>query len=105
MTHPVSKHLHTFRLDSATGNDTRLCQEIKAHLSEYLDDALEQDMCAQVQAHLRECPECGVMVDTMRKTIVLYHDMEPEPMPDAARERLYHTLHLTEFLKPSGTIQ
>jgi predicted anti-sigma-YlaC factor YlaD len=82
-------------------NSKRVCQEIKAHLSEYLDDELEHTVCAEIEAHLRACPDCRVLVDTMRQTILLYHTLEAERMPDAARARLYRALHLTELLEQS----
>lgn len=71
-----------------------VCREIRAHLSEYLDAEAERALCAKIEAHLRECPDCRVMLDTMQKTVVLYHALAPEPMPDDARARLYQTLHL-----------
>ena len=83
-------------------HSARVCQELQAHLSEFLDNDLEQAVCAQVQAHLRECPGCRAMLNTMQKTIVLYHALAPEPMPDAARARLYRALHLAELPKASN---
>jgi anti-sigma factor RsiW len=76
---------------------TQMCRELKMHLSEYLDDELESQVCVQVEAHLRECPNCRVTVDTMRKTIFLYHALDNEAMPDGARARLYHALNLQEL--------
>lgn len=71
-----------------------VCGEIRAHLSEYVDAEAERALCAKIQAHLRECPDCHVMFDTLQKTIVVYHALAPEPMPNDARARLYATLHL-----------
>ena len=81
-------------LPKSSAAPNRVCQQIRAHLSEYLDAEAERALCAEIEAHMKTCPDCRVVYDTMQKTIVLYHALAPEPMPDDARARLYETLHL-----------
>ena len=52
--------------------------------------------------HLAECHDCTVVVDTLRKTISLYHTSaaNPEELPGVVRERLFRTLHLDDFTHP-----
>jgi hypothetical protein len=37
-------------------------------------------------------------VDTLRKTVELYHDAPPAPLPKDVRQRLYTTLKLEDYL-------
>lgn len=74
------------------------CQEMLAALSDYIDDELEARLCAEIEAHMRECPDCQVMVDTLRKTIVLYRTYGHAEMPVDVRTRLHAVLEL-EALK------
>jgi hypothetical protein len=41
------------------------------------------------------------VVDTLRKTISLYHDSAGEPCecPDPVRERLFRTLNLNDYIR------
>lgn len=94
---PLALHLVSPEASSGDKALTQMCRELKVHLSEYLDDELESKVCAQVEAHLRECPDCRVAVDTMRKTIFLCHALKPEHMPDSTRARLYQALNLQEL--------
>jgi hypothetical protein len=45
-----------------------------------------------------ECDNCRVVVDTLRKTVLLYHSLPPEPMPLAAEARLFRRLDLDAFV-------
>ncbi len=75
------------------------CGEMLGSLSEYLDGELPECLCAEIERHLKECGDCRVMVDTMRKTVVLYHDYGHENIPVDAKERLYKVLHLDQACK------
>ncbi len=70
------------------------CRELAAHLSEFLDQELDPELCAQIQAHLEACGRCRVVVNTLRKTIQIYQQIEVQPLPEALRERLYLELPL-----------
>jgi anti-sigma factor (TIGR02949 family) len=70
------------------------CRELLGHLSDYIDGELESAICAQLEAHLAECPDCRVMVDTVRKTIILYRSQVADELPSDVRERLYRVLEL-----------
>lgn len=74
------------------------CQEMLAALSDYIDGELEARLCAEIEAHMRECPDCQVMLDTLRKTIVLYRTHSRAEMPADVQTRLHAVLEL-EALK------
>jgi anti-sigma factor RsiW len=63
-------------------------------LSDYIDGELEAALCAELEAHLAECPNCRVMVDTVRKTITLYRSQAPTDLPVEVQERLFKVLEL-----------
>ncbi len=73
------------------------CQEILEQLSAYIDDELEARLCAEIEAHLAGCPDCRAMVDTLRKTVTLYRECEPDDLPPDVRDRLYKVLRLDDL--------
>ncbi len=77
---------------------TENCRHLLGELSAYLDGELSQVVCLEIERHLLECADCRVVVDTLRKTILLYRTAPQPGFPAAARERLYKALNLTEFL-------
>lgn len=70
------------------------CHELLGQLSDYIDGELEATLCAELETHLAECPNCRVMVDTVRKTITLYQSQAPTELPVEVQERLYKVLEL-----------
>ncbi len=74
------------------------CEQLLARLSVYLDGDASPDLRAEIEAHLAECSDCRVVVDTLRKTLNLYHTASDPDLPPEARERLYKALHLEAFL-------
>jgi anti-sigma factor RsiW len=75
-------------------HDHSMCQEILEHISEYVDGELEAALCAELEAHLAGCHNCRVLVDTLRKTITLYHTQAPSQLPSGVEERLYRVLRI-----------
>ena len=70
------------------------CQDLLGQLSDYVDGELEASLCAELEAHLAECPNCRVMVDTVRKTIVLYRTRAATELPSDVETRLYKVLEI-----------
>jgi anti-sigma factor RsiW len=77
-----------------TEHEESMCRELVAQFSEYIDGELEAALCTQLEAHLAECPNCRVMVDTVRKTITLYHAQGSSELPSDVQDRLYRVLKL-----------
>ena len=80
-------------------HDHTQCHALLSSISEYVDGTLGPEFCEELERHLAECENCHVVVDTLRKTITLYHQTADEPvlMPGVVRERLYRTLNLDDF--------
>lgn len=70
------------------------CKDMLGDLSEYIDGELEADLCAEIEAHMRDCPVCQVMVDTLRKTVIIYRKHGQVEIPPDVRSRLYAVLDL-----------
>jgi anti-sigma factor RsiW len=80
-------------------HDHSQCHALLSSISEYVDGTLGEELCEELERHLAECENCHVVVDTLRKTITLYHQTADESaqMPGVVRERLYRTLNLDDF--------
>ena len=76
------------------------CLDLLDGLSDYLDGEAPGELCAEIERHLAECHKCRIVVDTLRKTVTLYHQLPQPEMPAQARERLYKRLDLAEYLPP-----
>ncbi len=68
------------------------CKDFLRELSDYLDEAIDRDMKAQLEKHIAECPNCWVIADTTKKTIQIYKGMEPYPIPEEVESRLMKAL-------------
>ena len=80
----------------STGHKHATCRDLLGQLSDYIDGELEAVLCAQLESHLAECPDCRVMVDTVRRTIILYHSEAPAELPSDVKDRLFQVLKLEE---------
>lgn len=70
------------------------CQQLLASLSDYLDGEAAEELCAEIERHLANCEDCRIVVDTLRKTILLYRTLPPPSPPESIRLRLFHALEL-----------
>lgn len=76
------------------------CRHLLGSLSEYIDGTLEAELCSELEKHLAECENCRVVVDSLEKTIYLYHTTaENVTVPDEVRDRLFRRLNLDDYLE------
>ena len=68
------------------------CKGLVRELSEYLDGNLDPTLAQELARHLEHCEDCRLVVDTTRKTIEIYCNTEPLPLPSGVRERLERAL-------------
>lgn len=68
------------------------CRNVVKELSNYLDEALDQTLKASIEQHLTNCEDCRLVVDTTKKTIQIYCNAEPLPLPEDTRIRLRQAL-------------
>ena len=79
---------------------TETCEKLIDGLSAYLDGEVPPELRAEIEDHLATCENCRAVVDTTRKMLLLYHRLPNSGLPAEARERLYKSLDLSEYLKP-----
>jgi anti-sigma factor RsiW len=69
-----------------------------AQLSDYLDAEAADELCTALEAHLAQCPNCTIHINTVRKTIALYQSEHSLECPEQVRMRL-HTILSFEYRK------
>jgi predicted anti-sigma-YlaC factor YlaD len=79
-------------------NQTPECQRLIGELSNLIEGTISPELCAELEAHLKECKNCRIVVDTTKKTIELYHrDEASVEVPEVMREKLWKRLDLGDF--------
>jgi anti-sigma factor RsiW len=78
------------------------CKKVILELTSYLDGVLDTSIRIDLEQHLARCSDCRVVVDTTRKTIQIFCNSEPVPLPEDVRKRL-HTALLERFRRNSKT--
>ncbi len=68
------------------------CRSIIKELANYLDEALDPILKSSIEKHLEGCEDCRVVVDTTKKTIQIFCNSEPAPLPEDTRQRLRDAL-------------
>ncbi len=76
------------------------CKQLLGNLSDYINGELDDELCSELTQHLENCQDCQIVVDTLKKTIYLYHTTAQEPVdvPENVRQRLYKCLDMEEYL-------
>lgn len=84
--------------------DHQHCHHLLSSLSDFVDGTLETELCNEIERHLAGCENCQVIVNTLRKTVDLYHvsAQNQANIPPDVRQRLFHRLNLDEFLRENG---
>ena len=76
------------------------CSQMLSTLGEYVDGGLSPELCAELERHMQGCHRCRIVVDTLKKTIELYHDTnEDTHIPGDVRARLFARLNLEDYQK------
>lgn len=70
------------------------CREILEGLSEYIDDVLAEKTCLEIESHLKDCHNCRVVVNTLRRTVTLYQEVPAPMIPGDVRTRLHKVIRL-----------
>ena len=50
------------------------CEDVLAELSNYIDDALTQEIRKQIEAHMEHCRTCRAVYDSTRQTLRIITD-------------------------------
>ncbi|HYL39252.1 MAG TPA: anti-sigma factor [Bryobacteraceae bacterium] len=64
------------------------CKEFLQELNDYLDEVVDVQLRQRIEAHITQCPNCFVILDTTKKTIQVYKGMQPQVLPEDVQARL-----------------
>ncbi len=65
------------------------CSTYISNLCDYIDGDLDPELCKQIETHLGECPDCKVMLDTLRQTVkICREDGRCEELPEELSRRI-----------------
>jgi len=64
------------------------CKEFLKELNDYLDETVDQELRRHIEAHITQCPNCFVILDTTKKTIQVYKGVQPQTLPPEVQARL-----------------
>jgi anti-sigma factor RsiW len=94
-----SDHAHDHAHDHAQ------CRQLLGSLSDYVDGDLADEICAEIERHMAGCDRCRIVVDTLRKTVELYHATADAPatVPPDVRQRLFFRLDLEQFVNQADS--
>jgi hexokinase len=73
------------------------CQHVLRELSNYIDNAVDAELRKAIELHLQGCRRCSVVLDTTRKTLMIYSDGSVLEIPVGYSERLR-----SSFIKTVG---
>jgi predicted anti-sigma-YlaC factor YlaD len=82
-------------------HSSELCGELRAQLPDYLDGEAQETICRAIEEHLAGCDDCRVIVDTLKKTITLYHCAPRDDVPIDVHDRLVRVLNLDDIINRS----
>lgn len=68
------------------------CRNVVKELSSYLEEDLDPKLQAAIEHHLEDCDDCRLVVDTTKKTIQIFCNAEPAPLPPDTKNRLRQAL-------------
>ena len=68
------------------------CKGVIRRISSYIDGDLEATIVAEIELHLKTCPECAILVRQTKLTIHLYYDSDLADYPVEVQARLHETL-------------
>jgi len=64
------------------------CKEFLQELTDFMDSTVDVELRRKLEAHINECPNCFVILDTTQKTIKVYKGVEPQAIPEDVQIRL-----------------
>ena len=78
------------------------CKQFLQELNDYLDPNVDAVIKGHLEAHVSQCPNCFVIVDTTMKTLQVYKGMEPQAIPEAVQSRLWKAIEKKMAERPKS---
>jgi len=74
------------------------CQDVIDHLCDYIDSNLNEAQYLALKAHIADCQNCQIVINTLNKTIELCKSGSDNiKLPDEVRKRLITKLGLEKL--------
>jgi len=70
------------------------CFKTIDQICDALGENIDSELCQEIKQHLDSCPRCCAQVDSLRKTVHLYQNMENIDVPSTVDKRLWKVLNL-----------
>ena len=61
---------------------TAACRDVVERFSRRLEDEIDQDACAELEAHLQACPACRGQCESLRATLTMCQRAGAAPVPE-----------------------
>jgi hypothetical protein len=68
------------------------CLEVWREISNYIEDGVDAELRARMEAHFKVCAHCTAILDGTRNVVKLVTDGVEYPMPDGFSQRLYNKI-------------
>lgn len=65
------------------------CKTLAKNLSGYIDEDLDPKLRSEIEDHLSYCRRCSVLLDSVRKVVVIIGDEHTYELPIGFEQRLY----------------
>lgn len=65
------------------------CKKLAKNLSGYIDDGLNPKLRSEIEDHLSYCRRCSVLLDSVRKVVVIIGDEHTYELPIGFEQRLH----------------
>jgi anti-sigma factor RsiW len=65
------------------------CLEVWREISNYIDDDVDAELRARMEAHFKVCAHCKAVLDGTRNVVKLIGDGVEYQLPDGFSQRLY----------------
>ena len=68
------------------------CLEVWREISNYIDNDVEPELRARMEAHFKVCAHCTAILDGTRNVVKLVADGVEYPVPEGFSKRLYNKI-------------
>jgi anti-sigma factor RsiW len=68
------------------------CREVWLEISNYVDQDVEPELRARMEAHFKECAHCKAILDGTQNVVKLIADGVEYPVPEGFSKRLYNKI-------------
>lgn len=65
------------------------CKKLAQNLSAHIDGDLDHELCCEIEKHLSVCRRCSVLLDSVRKVIIVSGDDRTFELPMGYEDRLH----------------